>query len=117
MSRWVAQCYNPMVRRVGCCLRPCRADPLRPRETRLRPPTRPSLPSCATVFPAVFYEPPLQGSGLGMFGDPPELVVLRLRCPRSPCRLPESVPAQSSWIRQPSFVLARPRPLLLDLAR
>ncbi|KAJ1149410.1 hypothetical protein NDU88_002220 [Pleurodeles waltl] len=65
-------------------LRPCRADPHWPRETRLRPPARPLLLRCVAVFLAIFYEPPLQGSELGVFRKPPELVVSHLRRLQAP---------------------------------
>ncbi|KAJ1153320.1 hypothetical protein NDU88_006081 [Pleurodeles waltl] len=95
---------------ASCRLRPCWADPLRPQETRLRPPARPLLPRCASVFPAIFFEPPPQGSGLSIFREPPEVVQSRLRRPRGPCRLPESDAAWSSRVRRPSFFMDRPPP-------
>ncbi|KAJ1125642.1 hypothetical protein NDU88_004066 [Pleurodeles waltl] len=64
---------------VGCVsrrLRTCRADLLRSRERQLCPPARPLLPRRVAVFPAFFNEPPLQGSGLGVFRKPPEQFVI-----------------------------------------
>ncbi|KAJ1219076.1 hypothetical protein NDU88_006647 [Pleurodeles waltl] len=47
-------------------LRSRRADPLWPREARLRLRTRPFLPRCAAVLPAVNSGPPSQRSRLHM---------------------------------------------------
>ncbi|KAJ1187390.1 hypothetical protein NDU88_004166 [Pleurodeles waltl] len=100
-------------------LHPGRADPLRPQETQLRHRAGPFLPRCAGGFPAVFSEPPPQGSGLSIFRAPPEGPPPRLlpaRGPRaSPLRLRGCERAwacvmPSAWVRGISRLpLARQR--------
>ncbi|KAJ1170350.1 hypothetical protein NDU88_002228 [Pleurodeles waltl] len=85
-----------MMRCTGRCLRLCWVDLLWFRETRLRP--QQGL-HCRVVLQSsrlFIYAPPLQGLGLGMFVEPPELVVSCLRRPQGSRNLPESVAATCS---------------------
>ncbi|KAJ1193481.1 hypothetical protein NDU88_002778 [Pleurodeles waltl] len=84
-------------------LRHCRADPLRPRETQLRP-------SQGLYYRGVRQSSQLFSMSLH-FRKLLELVVPCLQRPLGPRCLPESVAARSSRVRQPSFAVARPHPL------